>query len=96
MTLNTLIDFCREAEFHNELEKIYRTERAPFKIASVKSMIMSLWKVDDEATQEMMVLFYSHWLKLGDKRKAFTLAQKEIRERYKFPFYWGAFVLLGG
>lgn len=65
-----------------------------FKKAGVGSIVMSLWKVDDEATQRMMTLFYGHWLRHGDKRKAFLEAQRTIRSEYPDPRYWAAFILL--
>jgi CHAT domain-containing protein len=56
---------------------------------------MSLFKVNDEVTQKLMVLFYEKWKANGDKRKAFNDAKLEIKEIYKFPIYWGSFVMIG-
>jgi CHAT domain-containing protein len=56
---------------------------------------MSLWQVSDEATQELMTSFYTKWLSGKTKRQAFTEAQLELRKKYKTPFYWGAFVMVG-
>ncbi len=75
-------------------EGVYGLQRS-FQIAGASSVITSLWEVSDEGTQDLMSSFYKHWLKSGDKHDAFHKAQLEIKEKYKFPFYWGAFVLVG-
>ena len=76
-------------------EGIYGLQRA-FKIAGARTIIMSLWKVDDEATNILMTKFYDNWLsKNMTKRDAFAAAQNELRIQYPHPYYWGAFVVLG-
>ncbi len=75
-------------------EGIYGLQRA-FKVSGAKTILMSLWKVDDTATQELMTSFYDTWLKSGDKRQAFRQAQQQLRDKYKRPEDWGAFVMVG-
>ena len=56
---------------------------------------MSLFKVPDEATKELMTAFYSNWL---DKKinipAAFRTAQLEMKKRNKDPEMWAGFVLV--
>jgi CHAT domain-containing protein len=42
-----------------------------------------------------MTSFYSEWVKTGDRQKAFVTAQRIIKEKYKYPYFWGAFVMIG-
>jgi CHAT domain-containing protein len=75
-------------------EGVYGLQRA-FRVAGAKSMIISLWKINDETTQKLMVSFYGEWLKTGNRREAFTFAQANIRKEYTDPYYWGAFIMIG-
>lgn len=74
-------------------EGVYGLQRA-FLVAGADALIMSLWKVNDEATQKLMTSFYKNYLLLNDKQKAFKAAQYELKTLYKDPYYWGAFVLI--
>ena len=65
-----------------------------FKQAGVKSILMTLWEVDDEVAAQMMLQFYTYWLETSDRYEAFKKAQKAIRQRYPEPYHWGAFVLM--
>jgi len=75
-------------------EGVFGLQRS-FLVAGAKTLVMSLFKVSDEATQKLMVSFYEKWLETGDKRQAFIDAKKEIRNEYQDPIYWGAFVMIG-
>ena len=75
-------------------EGVYGLQRA-FLVAGADALIMSMWKVDDAATQLLMTNFYTQWAKLGNKQKAFRAAQLQLMAKYKDPYYWGAFVMMG-
>lgn len=75
-------------------EGVIGLQRA-FKIAGVKYLIMSLWQVPDYQTQELMTTFYQKWLQdKMDIPTAFQTAQKEMREKYRNPYFWAGFVLV--
>ena len=75
---------------------VYGLQRA-FLQAGASSVIMSLWKVNDESTKELMIGFYREWLRHpeGNKQEALRMAQLRLREQYSHPFFWGPFVMVG-
>jgi len=82
-------------------EGVFGLRRA-FTHAGAKSLVMSMWKVPDLETKELMVQFYRN-IKSGSMNRCqalrqAALAQMEIvRKRYGHanPRYWGAFVFMG-
>jgi CHAT domain-containing protein len=65
-----------------------------FLYAGARSIVASLWEVDDAATEKLMLSFYRNQQD-HDKREALRLAQIETRKNYPHPAFWGAFQIVG-
>ncbi|MDO8999258.1 MAG: CHAT domain-containing protein [Bacteroidota bacterium] len=65
-----------------------------FTIAGAKNIIMSLWPVDDFATELLMTEFYKNYSETQNVELSFKQAQQIVKSRYPQPYYWAAFVLL--
>ena len=66
----------------------------------MKTVISSLWKVDDEATCELMKRFYVNlWQRKLGKLESLRQAQlsmlRDVNPKFRRPVSWGAFVLDG-
>lgn len=75
-------------------EGVYGLQRA-FLVAGAKVLIMSMFKVDDEATQKLIINFYRKWLATNNMRQSFIDAKKELRVEYPEPYYWAPFMMIG-
>lgn len=75
-------------------EGVYGLQRA-FQVAGADNVIISLWKVDDTATQLLMTYFYEVYLDSLDPRAALWQAQIRLQQDYPHPNYWGAFYVVG-
>lgn len=65
-----------------------------FFVAGAHNLITSLWEVEDKITHEFMKLFYSSWMEEQNKYSAFNRAQREMKHKYRYPMYWGGFILV--
>ncbi len=67
--------------------------------AGAKNIIVSLWKVSDESTTQLMVDFYTNLIiNKEDKAKALYDAKMKMIEsggNFAHPFFWSPFVLIG-
>jgi CHAT domain-containing protein/tetratricopeptide (TPR) repeat protein len=75
-------------------EGVFGLQRA-FVLAGAKTLVISLWKVPDAQTQELMTNFYKH-LRAGVSRaEALRKAQIALKRDYPEPAYWAAFICHG-
>lgn len=75
-----------------------------FFVAGSSATLVSQWKVDEASTAELMLEFHRHWQTPGHPSskpltKAEALRNATLKmlqsNRYRHPFYWAAFVLIG-
>ena len=96
-----VLSACQSGQGEVTPEGIYGLQRA-FKKAGVGTILMTLWKVDDEATKIFIIEFFKNLIDNGwDKRNAFEKTKKNFQEGkegslsdYVDPYYWAGFVML--
>ena len=76
-------------------EGVFGLQRG-FKKAGAHTIVMSLWKVDDNATKDLMTEFYKNLVNGKSKREAFISAQEFLLKKYQDPRKWAAFVMVDG
>ena len=75
--------------------------RRAFEVAGVRTLVLSLWAVEDQATLEWMQRLYENRLAGASSAEAVrgaslqTLEARRRAGRSTHPFYWGAFVATG-
>ena len=90
-----VLSACDSGLGETSAEGVFGLQRG-FKLAGAKSLLMSLWKVDDLATSMLMTEFYKQYLSGKSKRDSLYLAQSILRgsEEFSDPYYWASFILL--
>ena len=94
-----VLSACETAQGNVSSDGVFGLQRG-FKMSGAESIMMSLWKVDDEATCLLMEEFYKNWINGKSKREALSLAQQVVRAHtekgWDNPRFWAAFILLDG
>ncbi|MFT3714058.1 MAG: CHAT domain-containing protein [Archangium sp.] len=75
-------------------EGVFGLRRA-FILAGARTLVMSLWRVPDQQTSELMQAFYWYLIAGAGRAEALRAAARSIRKTHAAPFYWAAFVCQG-
>lgn len=92
-TQMVVLSACETAKGDISSDGIFGLQRA-FKQAGVETIVMTLWRVNDIVTRDMMLAFYRYWTTTGHRRESFMRAIREIRNKYPEPEYWAAYIML--
>ncbi|MEP1033488.1 CHAT domain-containing tetratricopeptide repeat protein [Ekhidna sp.] len=68
-----------------------------FMYAGAENVLVSLWKVSDASTSQLMIDFYNQLLTNSSKSEALRRAKLNLikSKQYSAPYYWAPFVLIG-
>ena len=94
-----VLSACRTA-----VGRLYRGEgimslARSFRYAGARTLVASLWNVDDTQTPNLMAFFYENLKKGLSKSSALTNAKRQylttVSHDKAHPFYWAGFLLIG-
>jgi len=66
-----------------------------FLYAGARSLLLSLWDVNDRSTSKFMGIFYQSWLGGMTKAESLQAAMQKLRAEEPHPYFWAPFVLIG-
>lgn len=92
-----VLSACETAVGQVEMgEGVYGLRRALL-VAGSQTQVMSLWKVDDNATRDLMIGFYEKLRKGAGRGESLRQVQLEMlqRKEYAHPYFWAAFIPSG-
>ena len=91
-----VLSCCHSGRGEIKPEGVVGIARA-FMGAGARSVLVSLWAIDDEATLEFMRSFYHHLVEGRSASESLIQAMKCLREsdKYSGVKYWAPFVLIG-
>nr|WP_244237092.1 CHAT domain-containing tetratricopeptide repeat protein [Corallococcus llansteffanensis] len=69
--------------------------RRAFVVAGAETVVMSLWKVNDETTGVLMEAYYRNLLAGQGRTKALREAMRSMRLTRAHPHYWAPFIAVG-
>lgn len=84
---------CETALGNVTFEGVFGLPRG-FKQAGAKSLLVSLWSVNDKATSVFMTEFYRNWANGLTRHDSYRNAIKRVRADFPQPFHWAPFILL--
>jgi len=94
-----VLSACETGRAHEVLAEPVSGLALALRTAGARRLIASLWSVDDDATVELMKAFYGSLVTGGSPfSEALTLAKRQVAAtvRWRHPFFWAPFVLVGG
>lgn len=74
-------------------EGVYGIQRT-FKMSGASYIMASLWPVPDMETKDYMINFYKSLIEKKEIKLAYNITMQKMKEKYKDPMIWGAFVLI--
>ncbi|HZY79225.1 MAG TPA: CHAT domain-containing protein [Cyclobacteriaceae bacterium] len=89
-----VLSACETGVGKNEYgEGIHGLQRS-FMLAGAKDVVISLWRVDDRVTKDLMIKFYQNLLQKRSPTEALRLSQLEIMKREPARRLWGSFITI--